>query len=326
MGISVVIPVHNSEKFLDSCIESILTQDVTDIEIILVENGSSDQSVELCKKYTEKYTFVKMTDIGPAGVSAARNEGMKLATKEWITFVDSDDYLLPRTFDVLKEPGAENYEVIITGYCREQPVEQKPMSIRTVDSSLLQKSVLQYAKYEEELKEFPAIDCISIWTCWAKFYKSRLLRDNKIEFPCGVKTGEDAAFCFQVFSVAKKVGASEAITYYYKWTEGSAAERRSDGIYENNMKLIDFFEGYRKRYMSDDFPESEYSSYVAGRLIEIVLATEKNVWKRFLKSRRVRENIEKASFSKLIYGKRNMIHYSKVLSLLKIQCKRYMFR
>ena len=124
MGISVIIPVHNSEQYLDKCMESVLTQNDSDIEIILVENGSVDRSVEICTKYTERHSFVRMFDIGPAGVSAARNEGLKQATKEWVTFVDSDDYLLPGAFDVLKDPGAKNDEVIIAGYSRENPADE----------------------------------------------------------------------------------------------------------------------------------------------------------------------------------------------------------
>ena len=326
LSISVIIPVHNSEEYLEKCLDSVLTQGISDLEIILVENGSTDRSLELCRSYTDKYSFIKTMDIGPLGVSAARNEGLQAASKEWVVFVDSDDCLQPGALHVAEYPGAEKCDVILSGYCREYPVEQDPGSIREIDPDLLQKSVLQYAKWGKVLEKSFPIDYFSIWACWCKFYKRKILLENNIEFPCGVKTGEDSAFCFQVYSTVKNVGITDFKTYFYRVNEGSAVYRRFEGIYDNNMKLIKYFEGYRKSFTDDSFPEDEFNSFVAAKLIEIVSGSEKEVWDKILKSRRNRKYIDKASFIRLIPGKKNSLTYMKLLLKLKILSKRYMFR
>lgn len=94
MKFSIVIPVHNSEKYIDECIEKCFDQDYEDFEIILVINGSLDQSENICNSWKLKDDRIKVISLDTAGVSNARNVGLLAAKGDWIIFVDSDDYLL----------------------------------------------------------------------------------------------------------------------------------------------------------------------------------------------------------------------------------------
>ena len=89
--ISVIIPVYNTEKYLGRCIDSILNCTVNDFEVILINDGSTDRSGEICRRYCGKDSRVKLYDQENAGVSAARNKGIEVSRGEWIIFVDSDD-------------------------------------------------------------------------------------------------------------------------------------------------------------------------------------------------------------------------------------------
>ena len=91
--ISVVVPVYNAEKYLDKCIQSIINQKYSNLEIILVDDGSKDNSLELCKKYAESDKRIKVIHKENEGVSTARNSGIEVASGDFIAFIDSDDYI-----------------------------------------------------------------------------------------------------------------------------------------------------------------------------------------------------------------------------------------
>ena len=104
--LSVIIPVYNVEKYLRKCVDSILLQDFANMEVILVDDGSPDNSGAICDEYAEKDARVKVIHKENGGVSSARNTGLDVAQGKYIAFVDSDDYLLPNSF----QPNVEYME------------------------------------------------------------------------------------------------------------------------------------------------------------------------------------------------------------------------
>ena len=99
--VSIIVPVHNTERYLQACIDSLTAQTLTDIEIVLVENCSTDNSLALCHKLAEGDPRIKVLSIDKADLSTARNEGVKVATGDYIGFVDSDDTVLPEMCEEL---------------------------------------------------------------------------------------------------------------------------------------------------------------------------------------------------------------------------------
>lgn len=101
--VSVIVPVHNGEKTLRRCVDSILLSTEKDIEVILVENGSSDQTLNICRSYSDKLNNVRTVVADITGLSHARNVGMGIAKGKWISFIDADDYIHPSMLAWLRE-------------------------------------------------------------------------------------------------------------------------------------------------------------------------------------------------------------------------------
>lgn len=106
--VSIVVPVHNTEKYLQACVDSLTMQSLTDIEILLIENCSTDNSLALCHKIAQSDSRIKVFSIDKADLSTARNEGVKLSTGDYIGFVDSDDTILPDMFKDMYEVAVEH--------------------------------------------------------------------------------------------------------------------------------------------------------------------------------------------------------------------------
>lgn len=113
--VSVIIPVYNDEKYLKQCVESILTQTYTNLEIILVDDGSTDHTPEICEEYREKYDQIRVLHKKNGGVGSSRNAGLALATGEYVLFVDNDDWLEKHHIEELYKLAKENNADIAAG-------------------------------------------------------------------------------------------------------------------------------------------------------------------------------------------------------------------
>ena len=113
--ISIIVPVYNTEKYLDRCIQSILSQTYTDFELLLINDGSTDSSGAICDKYAEQDSRVRVFHKENGGVSSARNVGLDNAKGEWVTFCDSDDWVENCWLDTFVE-NSENTDLVVQGF------------------------------------------------------------------------------------------------------------------------------------------------------------------------------------------------------------------
>ena len=262
MSLSIIIPVHNTEKYLTECLDSVLPEINAEDEIILVENGSADHSWEICQRYAEKYNTVNAVQLGTAGVSKARNHGIRLAKGEWITFLDADDCLDPsiiRMAGKLKNRSDMDVVLFQYRYLGAAHREETPVSeeLKPVDSDLLRRGVLQFGKYEKQIRKYADLDNVSIWTCWGKLYRKRLIDDNRIRFPEGLFLSEDTAFVFQVFCSTDKIYAVQMNAYYYRITPNSVTRSVSFKTVGNNRYLRKWMMHYVLRSDLDQILEKE---------------------------------------------------------------------
>ena len=198
--VSVVIPVYNSKKYLKACLESVLEQTLRGIEVIIVDDGSTDGSWSLVEELSVKDRRIKALRQHNQGVSAARNTGLKLARGEYVGFVDSDDYVDAGYFENLYKAAILEKADIVTGYVSMD--DEKRQHFYNYTSK---RTVMQNKNY-------------LMGVVWLNLYRKSLLDKNNILFPAELRTAEDNIFNLQASYYANKVVRAKDDTVFYHQT------------------------------------------------------------------------------------------------------------
>lgn len=195
--VSVIVPIYNTEKFLKKCIESIVNQTLQEIEIILINDGSTDNSHYICLEYAEKYPKkIKYMNNKNIGCSATRNLGIELANGEYIAFVDSDDYIEKEMYEEMyTKTLKEKSDIVICGF-----------NYIFSDKKTL---FIPENKYEYlDIRNKPSY-------VWNKLFKKSLLKNNQIEFPLNTHYCEDLVFSFKNLVLTKNISIVQRPLYNY---------------------------------------------------------------------------------------------------------------
>ena len=204
--ISIIVPVYKVEQYLPKCIDSILSQTYPNWELLLIDDGSPDNSGKICDEYAQKDERIRVFHKENGGVSGARNWGLEYSTGEWITFVDSDDCLYAQTLEILlAQVLNKDLDLIQCYFSRTLKEESKYYTSTEVLSGA------QYANSESYL------------TCvWGALYKTPIIRQNKLCFNLNVKLGEDQIFLLNYMQYCSRVQRIGNILYFYRDNENSA--------------------------------------------------------------------------------------------------------
>lgn len=223
MDVSVIIPVYNTEKYLSVCVNSVLCQKYVSLEIILVDDGSTDSSANICDDYAQKYDNIRAIHIQNSGPATAKNEGLKLAQGNYIALTDSDDKIEPLMLHKMVTAGYEHDADIIC--CNYKQIDE------TGKVSHLNSTNKKYVlDHEEGLVHFFSKDKIYS-QCWTKLYKRLMLADHHIENDPGLRTDEDFIFNIRAFIHAQKTVIVDEPLYEYTHRENSLAH----AYYKNNI-------------------------------------------------------------------------------------------
>lgn len=269
--ISIIVPVYKVEPYLDKCVSSIVNQTYTNLEIILVDDGSPDNCPAMCDAWAKKDSRIRVIHKPNGGLSDARNAGMAAATGELMAFVDSDDRIAPDMYEHLYQRLTEDNSDIAA--CGVQMVweDKTPSRMLTRDGNcVLNQEEAMRAIIEESWLKQPV---------WYKLYQTKLVRD--ILFPKG-KYHEDVFWSYQAVGRAKKVSVSDRIGYYYLQRGGSIM---GEGY---SLKRLDAVEAKVQRcaYIQKQFPEISalatknlwftciYHGQLALRTLDISVAKE----------------------------------------------------
>ena len=215
MDISVIIPVYNTEKYLSSCLDSILGQTNVSLEIILVDDGSKDSSPHICDEYSRKYENIKAYHIKNSGPATARNEGFKIAKGEYVTFTDSDDKMEPQMLYKMISAGNEHHADIVC--CNYKEVDEEGHITNRAYSN--QTFIMNH---EEALVHFYSKDKI-FSQCWTKLFKRQLLLDHHIENDPSLRFDEDIIYNIRAFRYAQTTVIIDEPLYEYTLRGNSLA-------------------------------------------------------------------------------------------------------
>lgn len=284
MKVSVIVPVYNVEKYLDKCLDSLANQTLKDIEVIIVNDGSPDNSDKIIKKYVKKYHNMYAYDKENGGLSSARNYGLKYAKGEYIAFIDSDDYVTVDMYEKMYLKAKENdFDMVVCDINYVYPNKITPVNCGIKCDTTNIKNV--YSTIH------PA--------AWNKIFKKELFKNN-ILFKNGVWF-EDVEFIYRLLPFIKSIGVVHENFNQYIQREGSITNTINPKIYDyigNLNGIIDFykenrlFSEYRKeleyvyvRYLYATFIKS-VSRYDYDEYIKAVNKAIENVKTHFPRFRR----------------------------------------
>lgn len=230
--VSIIVPIYNVEEYLKRCIDSLVNQTYKDIEIILVNDGSTDSSLNICKEYANQHKIIKLIDKMNGGLSSARNAGLKHCQGEYIAFVDSDDWVEPNYIEVLLDVlEKHNVDIAQCSYVKE---------VGQVNSS---KIINQYN--EEILTGKDAIkklyikdDYVKTVVAWNKLYRRNIF--ERIRFPEGLNY-EDEAIIHEILYKAGTLVKIDYTLYHYLIRKNSITQS------EFSLKRLDAVKAFERR-------------------------------------------------------------------------------
>lgn len=243
--LSILMPVYNGEKYIAKSINNILNQTFTNFELIIVNDGSIDSSKEICEQFSEIDNRIKVINKKNTGVSDTRNELLKKATGEYIGFVDSDDKIDEKMFEVLVNK-IEKYksDLVVCGFIEEKIIDDKV--VNQIEKNYYHK---EYENIEEMKTTFmELLNSESLHPLWNKLYKREIIEKNNIKFNKNFKTGEDFIFNLEYLLNAKDISfCNENFYYYAKRSNGSITHQYIDDMYGKGIDIHNKLEEFLKK-------------------------------------------------------------------------------
>ena len=238
--VSVILPIYKVEKYLDRCMHSLLNQTLKDIEIIMVDDGSPDNSPTMCDQYAKEDSRVKVIHKQNVGLGFARNSGLEIATGDYIAFVDSDDFVSVTAFEILlKVALEENADYVMCGY---KSVRNNICVSEHKDVN--QKMVMEVPDCYNVLRGMIGIDPDSEYSyrhnysVWHGIYKSTLFTEGGIRF-CSERDliSEDLIFHLSLIPLCRKIVIIPDLLYNYCLNDNSLTTTYRKGRFEAVLKL-----------------------------------------------------------------------------------------
>lgn len=238
--VSIIVPVYNAENYLKRCIDSILNQEYTDFELLLIDDGSSDGSGAICDAYAEKDARVLVTHKENTGVSDSRNLALSRARGTYIQFLDSDDWMTPDSTKLMVRAAKNHHcDMVISDFYR--VVGERVSRKGDID----EEGVLTREEFAAHMMENPADFYYGV--LWNKLYRRELIEQNHLDMPAEISWCEDFMFNLEYIRHVRTIYALQTPIYYYVKRRGSLVTQGTSITKTVKMKLM-VFEYYNNFY------------------------------------------------------------------------------
>ena len=266
--VSVIVPFYNVEKYIEKCLETLVNQTLDDIEIILVNDGSKDKTVDIVKKYKEMYSNkIVYLEKENGGLSDARNYAISYARGEYIAFLDSDDYVETNMYKEMYEIAQkENSDMVECNFIWEYPNKTR-IDIGTT-----------YNNKHEMIEKIRVV-------AWNKLIKREILEKSKVQFPKGYRY-EDVEFTYKLIPFLEKVSFCKTPMVHYVQREGSISNvqnKRNAEIFDVMEHVMDYYKEnnlYEEYYQELEYLYSRYA--FCSSFLRIVKIKDKEIRKQLL--------------------------------------------
>ncbi len=230
MLLSIIIPIFNSQNFLKRCVDSVLSQTYKNFELILVNDGSTDDSKRICDEYQQNDSRVKVIHKINGGVSSARNKGVEESRGDWLLFIDSDDYIDPIYFEeFVKNLDSTKFDtLIVQGVIFDSLYNYRK---HTFENSVFSRDEIVKCITNNNLLTFGAPYC--------KLYNSRIIKENALKFPEHYCYGEDTIFFLNYIKYVKQIRLLSSCNYHYMESGSDSLSRKSHPFNQLKFYLVD---------------------------------------------------------------------------------------
>lgn len=279
--VSIIIPVYNAQQYIAKCIDSVISQSYINWELILVDDGCTDKSGEICDKYAQKDKRIKVFHKKNGGVSSARNVGISRSVGEWLYFIDSDDFIDPDTLsESIKKTNTESIDLIVHGLVNDYIYNGE--SIGLPYKSIEDKNIKDIIEFTDKYGLLKGPVC--------KLFRHSIIKENKLLFDESLSYGEDTKFTFEYLQKCKSIVFVPEHFYHYCFRLNGSLTQRSYpySSWDNTAKMLlqlrlpimkifsmpdSYFQFIRFEYIShliravyamykDDIPKSERLEYL----------------------------------------------------------------
>lgn len=285
--VSIIVPVYNVEKYIEKCLNSLVKQTMEDIEIIIVNDGSKDNSINVINKFIKQYPEkIQYLEKKNGGLSDARNYGLPYAKGEYIAFLDSDDYVEEDMYEKMyKLAKKENSDMVECDFIWEYPNKQKE------DIGQI------YTNKKQMLEKVRVV-------AWNKLIKTNIVIENKITFPKGYRY-EDVEFTYKLVPYLNRVSFLKKPCVHYVQRENSISNLQNERTKEIFNVLDHVLDFYKKNNIYDEYKEELEYIYTRYLLCSSLLRMVK------IKNKKIKNKLLEETWKKLNYNfpnwKRNRI-------------------
>lgn len=295
--ISIIVPIYNAEQWLETCIESVENQSYKNIELLLINDGSTDKSEEICKNYSRKYNNIRVYTKINSGASAARNYGLKRATGEFIQFLDSDDFLEPECCQVMHNiMRSEKADLVFCGL----KIWKNKKLLRTPNLSSKTFCI------NESVKNYKFVHPIFASPC-NKMFKKELI---KTYFDTDKNLGEDLTFNLNYIKNCNIVSTTEQCLYNVRLDNENSLNRK---FRENRLDIMLELNTLEKEYCEKTYINQDISFFYNQFILSFhyyfkeiinVYSQKKvlNLIQKYIKDERIKEALKKSRFKNKYYS------------------------
>ncbi|PAV31539.1 hypothetical protein CIL05_02455 [Virgibacillus profundi] len=303
--ITVIVPVYNGEAFIEKCFNSILNQTYKNLEIIIINDGSTDGSQEICDKFAELDERIIVVHQSNIGLSSVRNKGLDMASGELIGFVDSDDSIHPRMYEILQKHLHDNDADI--AMCEISKVYDTNINEHIRESNItVNKQEIHFLEQEEAFKNlFNEKNLVTV-VPWNKLYKKEVFKH--VRYPDG-KVHDDEFVIHHIIQATKKIVFTDAVLYYYFHNENSFTNEKY------TLKRLDAIEAIKDRVLLFELQKyNELLQKGSNTYLHLIIIHYYSVQRHFPIEKEVMEQLKK-EFEIGFKNYKNIINYKNRMEL-----------
>ncbi len=261
MKFSIIIPVYNSADFLHKCIESLLNQEYKDYELILVDDGSTDASYDICREYASRYEHIRVLRQKNSGPSAARNAGIQQSSGDYLTFVDSDDWVTANYFSKLKEAVLQAPDLVFFGRLSFDGPNQVN-TVFPVGRFMSRSQIIDFLARNYYLGD--------LHRCTNKVYSKRLFVDGALRFPPSTVVEEDLQFVLKAVDRSETlVSLAEPLYCYNRRGSGSVTTQYNPVKFDCKVSAYEVELKFAEKWHNSEFQrifDDNYLTYISASI------------------------------------------------------------